>query len=209
MKLLIRLLCAVLLAACLSGGAHAEEDNAVRDAFRGLEKRYSLLQERLNNATAALERIASLMPGRDLKGPLADYSRNLEKFDSLNKTLPDSLSDFNERLAARYDAWRQQIGEIRSPVIRDLATKQLADRQAQFQLLNKDIAATEAKIGPLIGQMRDVESYLKAALTPASVEALAAPLQETAGMAKEAQRSMAALKGVFAQSRGALSTTPE
>ncbi|MDR0533862.1 MAG: DUF2959 domain-containing protein [Verrucomicrobiales bacterium] len=176
----------------------------VASALKELEKNTGYVQERLGNTLTSL---GSLQGGGDLKSPYGDFSRNLEKLQSLSATVDKNSEQLNEALTANYSSWQAQIDQIQDSSLKSISAKRLADEQKKFATLAKNIKAAQTQLAPVIKQLSDINGVLKADLTAAGVKSLEKPLQKASKDGNAVLATYDKLKQDFQQARQSISST--
>jgi len=176
----------------------------VASALKDLEKNTGYVQERLGNTLNSLN---SLQGGGDLKSPYGDFSRNLEKLQSLSALVDKNSEQLNEALTANYSSWQAQIDQIQDSSLKSISAKRLADEQKKFQTLAKNIKAAQAQLSPVTKQLNDINGVLKADLTAAGVKSLEKPLQKVSKDGNDTLTTYDKLKQDFQQARQSISST--
>jgi hypothetical protein len=199
----------VSLVLIFSGGITRADDilpghEKVSSALKELEKNVGLVQERLGNSLAAL---SSLQGVGDLKNPYGDYRRNLEKLQGLTAVVDKNTAQLDTVLTANYSSWQAQIDQIQDKSLKSLSTRRLTNEQQQFQILNKNIQAAQKQLAPVSQQLKDIDNFLRADLTPSAVKSLDKTLSKAAKDGAGALKAYDQLKQDFQKARQSISAS--
>jgi hypothetical protein len=150
----------------------------------GKEKRH-LLRDQVDKASSeqqkasaqfkdALTRIQAIygFEGGDLEKFYRRLSRDLEACETRAEAVRERIGNVERIAADLFAEWEREISEISTPGLRDQSRRQLRDTQTRWARLQRAMTQAEARMEPVLRQLRDYVLYLKHNLNAQAVGAL-------------------------------------
>jgi hypothetical protein len=168
----------------------------------GKEKRH-LLRDQVDKASSdqqkastqfkdALTRIQEIygFEGGDLEKFYRRLSRDLEACEKRAEAVRERIGNVERIAADLFVEWEREITQISNPNLRDQSRRQLRDTQTRWARLQRAMTQAEARMEPVLRQLRDYVLYLKHNLNARAVGALQ---READGIEIEVQSLIAAI----------------
>jgi translation elongation factor EF-G len=168
----------------------------------GKEKRH-LLRDQVDKASSdqqkasaqfkdALTRIQEIygFEGGDLEKFYRRLSRDLEACEKRAEAVRERIGNVERIAADLFVEWEREITQISNPGLRDQSRRQLRDTQTRWARLQRAMSQAEARMEPVLRQLRDYVLYLKHNLNARAVGALQ---REAGGIEIEVQSLIAAI----------------
>lgn len=191
----------VLAVVCLAAGGCQRAYYAMWEQV-GKEKRH-LLRDQVDKASSdqqkaseqfkdALTRIQAMygFEGGDLEKFYRRLSRDLEACEKRAEAVRERIGNVERIAADLFVEWEREITQISNPGLRDQSRRQLRDTQTRWARLQRAMTQAEARMEPVLRQLRDYVLYLKHNLNARAVGALQ---REAGGIEIEVQSLIAAI----------------
>ena len=172
MKNTIRTISLALLAsqaglACQSADKGAATGESITRAADEIERG----MQQLDATVAALHAITD-KPSADLTTQRKAYEKSLASLESTAEGVADLASDMREKGKAYFAQWEKQLAEIQNEDIRGRSEERRKAIEAGFSKLQTNYNEAKDAFHPLLNDLRDIRTALKADLTMESIEDL-------------------------------------
>ncbi|HEX6885799.1 MAG TPA: DUF2959 family protein [Planctomycetota bacterium] len=127
--------------------------------------------EQLDATVAALHDLVE-KPAPDLKPQQKAYEKALASLESTAESLSKTAASMDTRGQAYFAEWDTQLAAIQNEDIRERSADRKKSIEASFSKLQKQYGEARDAFRPLLDNLRDVRTALKADLTLAGIDTL-------------------------------------
>ncbi len=206
-------LCGLVLASggLLSRLQAAEESKDVKQTVVvGLTQWYndiSTLRTTLTGTIGALEDVkATAQKNGALAKPYATFSDALAGLEAQVAKLRERGTATKARAKEHWAAWQTELTSMQNVKLREKAQSRYSATQKEFQKIQERVDAAKEVFAPLMADLKDVDTYLKADLSREAVDSLSGNIWN---MGKAAQKVDARLIDVNEQINRVVKKMPQ
>jgi chromosome segregation ATPase len=187
-------LAALLSPACKS----ADKGSTTGDRITTTSSKLDLGARQLESTVAALDALIQ-HPAPDLKPQRTAYEDALDDFSSTVKELKDSAAGMMKDGDAFMVEWDQQVKTIQNEDIREQSDDRRKAVEASFSKAKNEYGETKGDLDPLMQNLEDIRTALKADLTMNGIKSLESPAKKVRKQADSVGKSMKELSQRFAE----------
>jgi hypothetical protein len=150
-----------------------EKRDLFKSQLRDVKDDQEDTQESFKDALTKLKEVYAFDGGnleREYNKLISSYESALSDADSVKKSI-DKLNTIANDL---FDEWREEIKSISTVSYREKSREQLNETKRKYTQLHKNLVASEKKIGPVLGKLKDQVLYLKHNLNAQAISGLKA-----------------------------------
>jgi hypothetical protein len=150
-----------------------EKRDLFKSQLRDVKDDQEDTQESFKDALTKLKEVYAFDGGnleREYNKLNSSYENALSDADSVKKSI-DKLNTIANDL---FDEWREEIKSISTASYREKSREQLNETKSKYMLLHKNLVASEKRIGPVLGKLKDQVLYLKHNLNAQAISGLKA-----------------------------------
>ena len=166
-----------------------EKRHLLRDQVDKASSDQQKASEQFNDALTRIQTIYGF-EGGDLEKFYRRLSGDLEACERRAEAVRERIGNVERIAADLFVEWEREITEISDPGLRDQSRRQLRDTQIRWARLQRAMTQAEARMEPVLRQLRDYVLYLKHNLNARAVGALQ---REAGGIEIEVQSLIAAI----------------
>lgn len=155
------------LVACQSADKGAATGTSITKAADQIE----LGMQQLDATVAALHDLVD-NPAPDLGTQRKAYEKNLSSLESTAETVSKMASTMEAKGQAYFMEWDQQLASIQNEDIRERSAERRKAIEASFSKLKEDYGQVKNAFQPLLANLRDIRTALKADLTLPGIASL-------------------------------------
>lgn len=157
----------LVLPACQSADKGASTGASITKAADQIERGI----QQLDATVLALHDLVE-KPAPDLKAQRKAYEKSLASLESTAESVNKMASKMDEKGQAYFAEWDQQLAAIQNEDIRERSAERRKAIEASFTKLQQNYGEAKSAFQPLLDDLRDVRTALKADLTLPGLETL-------------------------------------
>lgn len=191
-----RLVLYAVLAACAGMVSRAQGADSAKPAavvrLSQLDSDIGSLRSRLASTVAALEDVkAAAANNADLATPYRNFSDSLAGLEGQVALLRERGTAAKARAKEHWSAWQMELTSMQNPKLREKAQSRYTATVKEFQKIVERVDAAKEVCGPLMADMKDVDTYLKTDLSKDAVSSLSRNIWNMSLKAKKADARLA------------------
>ena len=157
----------LVLGACKSSDKGASTGASITKAADQIERGITEL-----DATVAALHAMVETPAEDLTQQRKTFEKALSSLESTAESVGKMASSMDAKGQAYFAEWDQQLASIQNEDIRERSSERRKAIEASFSKLQKQYGEAKGAFQPLLANLRDIRTALKADLTLPGIDAL-------------------------------------
>jgi len=129
----------------------------------------------------------------------ANYNRFTEEYLKLqakSDAIKARAADLKSEASAYYDLWNKQ-GEVENPDLRRQAVQQKSDAERVYRTIGSEMELARIAFNPYMTNLKDVGSYLRGNLSPASLQSISDLVTKAGSQATEINTHLDGIVGAI------------
>jgi uncharacterized protein YukE len=136
-------------------------------------------------------------PAADMTVQRSAYEKSLAELESTAKEVSSTSAEMQAKGQAYFAQWDQQVASIQNEDIREQSADRRKTIEATFTKVRKDYEDTKESFDPVLNDLRDIRTALKADLTMKGVDGLKSTVKKVDKNANKSKENMKDLSEQF------------
>ena len=161
---------------CGSSGGKSESSAKAVNSLTATRNEIAKAKTQVQQANTALD---NLQAGGDLNKSFSNYTKEVGDIKAAGDRAKGRAKDLQERQKQYIAAWQKETQDVSSPELRASAEARRAKVRESFDKISGAAAGARDAYQPYLKGLQDIQTALKADLTPAGVDAAKPAIMKT------------------------------